>query len=34
VVTLIDVVLRGKAPAEEDVPALLFPAKDAETSEG
>jgi predicted PurR-regulated permease PerM len=33
-VTLIDVVLRGKAPAEEDVPALLFPAKDAETSEG
>ncbi|MBV8480561.1 MAG: AI-2E family transporter [Actinobacteria bacterium] len=28
--TLVDVVLRGTDPAEEDVPALLFPAKDAE----
>jgi predicted PurR-regulated permease PerM len=30
-VTLIDVVLRGKQPTEEEVPALLFPAKEAET---
>jgi predicted PurR-regulated permease PerM len=29
--TLIDVVLRGTDPAEEDLPPLLFPAKDAET---
>ena len=28
--TLVDVVLRGVDPAEEDVPALLFAAKDAE----
>lgn len=28
--TLVDVVLRGTDPAEEDVPPLLFPAKDAE----
>jgi predicted PurR-regulated permease PerM len=29
-VTLVDVIVRDKNPAEEDVPALLFPAKDAE----
>jgi predicted PurR-regulated permease PerM len=29
-VTLVDVILRDKDPAEEDVPTLLFPAKDAE----
>ena len=28
--TLVDVVLRGADPAEEEVPALLFAAKDAE----
>jgi predicted PurR-regulated permease PerM len=28
--TLVDVVLRGTDPADEEVPALLFPAKDAE----
>jgi predicted PurR-regulated permease PerM len=28
--TLIDVVVRDKDPAEEDVPAVIFPAKDAE----
>ncbi len=28
--TLVDVVVRGKDPAEEDVPNLLFPAQDAE----
>ena len=28
--TLVDVVLRGTDPADEDVPPLLFPAKDAE----
>jgi predicted PurR-regulated permease PerM len=28
--TLVDVVLRGADPADEDVPALLFPAKDVE----
>jgi predicted PurR-regulated permease PerM len=31
--TLVDVVVRKKTPAEEDVPAVLFPAKEAETSE-
>jgi predicted PurR-regulated permease PerM len=31
--TLVDVVIRGKEPAGEDVPAVLFPAKDVETSE-
>jgi predicted PurR-regulated permease PerM len=30
-VTVIDVVVRDKDPAEEDVPAVLFPAKEAET---
>ena len=29
-VTLVDVVVRDKDPAEEEVPTLLFPAKDAE----
>ena len=29
-VTLVDVVIRDKDPAEEDVPAVLFPAKEAE----
>ena len=29
--TLVDVVLRGADPAEEDVPPLLFPAQDAES---
>jgi predicted PurR-regulated permease PerM len=29
--TIVDVVLRDVDPAEEDVPAVLFPAKDAET---
>jgi predicted PurR-regulated permease PerM len=28
--TVVDVVVRGKEPAEEEVPAVLFPAKDAE----
>jgi predicted PurR-regulated permease PerM len=32
--TVVDVVIRGREPAEEDVPAVLFPAKEAETSEG
>ena len=32
--TLIDVVLRGREPSQEDVPALLFPAKEGETSRG
>ena len=30
-VTVIDVVVRDKDPAEEDVPAVLFPAKEAES---
>jgi predicted PurR-regulated permease PerM len=32
--TVADVVIRGKEPADQDVPAVLFPAKEAETSEG
>jgi predicted PurR-regulated permease PerM len=28
--TLVDVIVRGKEPAQEDVPAVLFPAKDVE----
>jgi predicted PurR-regulated permease PerM len=28
--TLVDVIVRGRDPAEEEVPAVLFPAKDAE----
>ena len=31
IATLIDVAVRGKQPSEEDVPAVLFPAKEAET---
>jgi predicted PurR-regulated permease PerM len=31
VATLLDVILRGKEPAEEDVPTVLFAAKEAET---
>jgi predicted PurR-regulated permease PerM len=31
--TVVDVVIRGKEPAREEVPAVLFPAKEAETSE-
>lgn len=31
-VTVVDVVVRDKDPAEEDVPTVLFPAKEAETS--
>jgi predicted PurR-regulated permease PerM len=34
VATVVDVVIRGKKPAPEEVPAVLFPAKEAETSEG
>jgi predicted PurR-regulated permease PerM len=30
-VTILDVVVRDKDPAQEDVPAVLFPAKEAET---
>jgi predicted PurR-regulated permease PerM len=29
--TLIDVVVRDKDPADEDVPAVVFPAKEVET---
>jgi predicted PurR-regulated permease PerM len=32
--TVVDVVIRGREPAEEQVPAVLFPAKEAETSDG
>lgn len=31
IVTLVDVVVRGRDPADEDVPALIFSAQDAET---
>jgi predicted PurR-regulated permease PerM len=31
--TLVDVVIRGREPAGEDVPAVLFPARDAESSD-
>jgi hypothetical protein len=31
VATLLDVTLRGKEPGQEDVPTVLFPAKEAET---
>ena len=31
VATLLDIVIRGKEPAEEEVPAVLFPAREAET---
>ena len=30
IVTVVDVVVRDKDPADEDVPTVLFPAKDAE----
>jgi predicted PurR-regulated permease PerM len=30
--TLIDVIVRGREPAEEEVPTVIFPAKDAETA--
>ena len=30
--TLVDVVVRGRNPAEEEVPTVLFPAKDAEVN--
>ena len=32
IVTLFDIVVRDKDPAEEDVPTVIFPAKDAETA--
>jgi predicted PurR-regulated permease PerM len=32
VATLIDVIVRDKDPAVEDVPTIIFPAKDAETA--
>lgn len=32
IVTLVDVIVRGKEPGEEDVPAVLFPAKEGETT--
>jgi hypothetical protein len=32
--TIIDVAVFDKDPAKEDVPALIFPAKDAETRAG
>jgi predicted PurR-regulated permease PerM len=31
--TVVDVVIRGREPAEEDVPAVVFPAREAETTE-
>ena len=31
--TLLDVIIRGREPAEEEVPAVLFPAREAETSD-
>ena len=31
IVTLVDVIVRNRDPAEEDVPAVLFPAKEAES---
>jgi len=30
--TLIDVIVRDRDPAEEEVPTVIFPAKDAETA--
>ena len=32
IATLIDVIVRDKDPAEEDVPTVIFSAKDAEAS--
>jgi predicted PurR-regulated permease PerM len=31
--TLVDVIIRGKEPAAEEIPAVLFPAKDVESSD-
>jgi predicted PurR-regulated permease PerM len=31
IATVLDVTVRGKEPSEEDVPTVLFPAKEAET---
>jgi predicted PurR-regulated permease PerM len=33
VATVVDVVIRGREPAEEEVPAVIFPAREAETAE-
>jgi predicted PurR-regulated permease PerM len=30
--TLVDVIVRGKEPAEQEVPAVIFPAKESETA--
>ena len=32
VATLVDVIVLNKDPADEEVPTVLFPAKDAETA--
>ncbi|MGH3033642.1 MAG: AI-2E family transporter [Gaiellaceae bacterium] len=32
IATLVDVIVRGKVPGDEDVPAVLFPAKEGETT--
>jgi hypothetical protein len=32
IATLIDVIVRDKDPAAEEVPTVIFPAKDAETA--
>lgn len=32
IATLLDVVVRGKDPADEDVPTVIFPARDSETA--
>ena len=32
VATLLDVIVRGKDPAGEDVPTVIFPARDSETA--
>jgi predicted PurR-regulated permease PerM len=32
VATLVDVIVRGRVPAEEEVPAVIFPAKETETT--
>jgi predicted PurR-regulated permease PerM len=34
IATLVDVIVLDKDPAEEDVPAVIFPARDAETTTG
>jgi predicted PurR-regulated permease PerM len=30
--TLLDVIVRGKDPADEEVPTVIFPARDSETA--